>query len=81
MKLVRKNFNKVTYKRDKGKYIAIYKDGKKEHKVYNKCPHMGCKLLFNQNDLTWDCPCHGSRFSLDGDCIFGPSTYSIRIKH
>lgn len=61
------------------KNIAIYKDGKKEYKVYNKCPHMGCKLLFNETEKTWDCPCHGSRFDIRGKSICGPSTYSISI--
>ena len=30
-------------------------------------------------DKTWDCPCHASRFSIDGDIIYGPSVYSIKI--
>ncbi len=60
-----------------GKYID--KNGK-SHIVYNKCPHMGCSLIFNKKDITWDCPCHGSRFDIDGDIIEGPSTYSIKIK-
>ena len=77
--------NKNFYQRAKvikenGKDIGVYSDGKKEYRVYNKCPHMGCSLLFNEGDKTWDCPCHGSRFTIQGDVISGPSTYSIRIK-
>lgn len=49
------------------------------HKVKNKCPHLKCNLIFNRIDKTWDCPCHGSRFSIDGDVVEGPSTSSIRI--
>lgn len=70
----------VRYDNIDGKEIAIYKDDEGiEHKVYTKCPHMGCSLLFNQKELTWDCPCHASRFDIDGKCISGPSNYDISI--
>ena len=59
--------------------IYIDKDNKK-HIVYNKCPHLKCNLLFNDVELTWDCPCHGSRFDIDGNCIMGPSCYDITYK-
>lgn len=39
-----------------------------------RCPHMGCALKFNKEEGTWDCPCHGSRFSPDGTLLDGPST-------
>ena len=38
---------------------------------------MGCSLIFNAVDKTWDCPCHASRFSLSGKVIKGPSTKDI----
>ena len=60
--------------------IATYNDGENIYKVYNKCPHMGCSLIFNEVDKTWDCPCHASRFNLEGKCIKGPSTYDISYK-
>jgi len=41
---------------------------------------MKCNLVFNYIDKTWDCPCHASRFSIDGDIIYGPSVYNIKIK-
>lgn len=67
--------------KENGIWYGIYKDEKgKIHKVYNKCPHMGCSLTFNHFDKTWDCPCHGSRFGIDGDLIEGPSSYSIRCQ-
>ena len=72
--------NISVFKKD-GIYYAKYIDKNgKSHIVYNKCPHMGCSLIFNKKDITWDCPCHGSRFDIDGDIIEGPSTYSIKIK-
>lgn len=77
----KKNMGKASIIKEDGTWYGIYldKDGT-FHKVYNKCPHMGCSLTFNYFDKTWDCPCHGSRFGIDGDLIEGPSTYSIKIK-
>lgn len=58
----------------------IYKDDTMEYrgkKVYKKCPHMGCYLIFNEIEKTYDCPCHGSRFDIDGKCISGPANENI----
>ena len=60
--------------------IGIVKDNNKIYKVYNKCPHMGCSLIYNEAEKTWDCPCHASRFNLEGKCIKGPSKYNIKYK-
>ncbi len=63
-----------------GKSYGIYiDDNNKEHIVRNLCPHMKCSLIFNYMDKTWDCPCHGSRFSIDGEVVKGPSVYDIKI--
>ena len=43
------------------------------------CPHVGCKLLYNLVENTWDCPCHGSRFNSDGKCISGPANKDINL--
>ena len=73
--------DKVSFEKRNGKNIGIYVDDKnKEHVVYNKCPHLGCSLEFNEIEKTWDCPCHGSRFDIDGKCINGPSNYNINYK-
>ncbi|MFC6931539.1 Rieske 2Fe-2S domain-containing protein [Actinomadura yumaensis] len=37
------------------------------------CPHMRCVVAFNDVDRTWECPCHGSRFALDGTVLDGPA--------
>ncbi len=71
------NCDKVEYKKVDGKEIAIYKDEKGSHVVYTKCPHMGCRLIFNEVEHTWDCPCHASRFDVDGKCISGPANEDI----
>lgn len=69
----------VSYEKVNGREIAIYKDENGEHKVYTKCPHMGCRLIFNEVEHTWDCPCHASRFDIDGKCISGPSNEGIGV--
>ena len=38
-----------------------------------RCPHMGCALQWNPDTRTWDCPCHGSRFTRSGRLLDGPA--------
>ncbi|PTY82583.1 hypothetical protein B5V90_19580 [Heyndrickxia sporothermodurans] len=57
-----------------GKRAGAYKDA--DGKVYvvdTTCTHLGCEIEWNSGDRTWDCPCHGSRFSIVGDVIEGPA--------
>lgn len=71
----------VRYEKRDGRKVAIYVDeNKKEHIVYPTCPHLYCSLMFNEMEKTWDCPCHGSRFDIDGHVIEGPSQYDISYK-
>ena len=39
-----------------------------------RCPHLGCALIYNSAEHSWDCPCHGSRFSEKGELIDNPAT-------
>ncbi len=39
-----------------------------------RCPHLGCALVYNSAEHSWDCPCHGSRFSERGELIDNPAT-------
>ena len=39
-----------------------------------RCPHLGCALKYNKAEHSWDCPCHGSRFTEDGKLIENPAT-------
>lgn len=38
-----------------------------------RCPHLGCRLKWNKAERTWDCPCHGSRFTPEGELIDNPA--------
>jgi Rieske Fe-S protein len=43
------------------------------HAVSLRCTHMGCLVRFNSAERSWDCPCHGSRFDVDGAVLEGPA--------
>ena len=43
-----------------------------------RCPHMGCALKWNPLERTWDCPCHGSRFTEDGELLDNPATGGLQ---
>ncbi len=45
-----------------------------------RCPHLGCALKYNRQEHSWDCPCHGSRFGIDGKLLDNPSTKGIKLK-
>lgn len=44
-----------------------------------RCPHMGCALKWNSGERSWDCPCHGSRFTEYGELIENPATGDLKI--
>lgn len=43
-----------------------------------RCPHLGCELTWNEDEKSWDCPCHGSRFEADGKLIDGPAQTNMK---
>lgn len=43
-----------------------------------RCPHLGCALRWNQQEHSWDCPCHGSRFDKDGKLLNNPATGDLK---
>lgn len=63
----------------KGHKLAVYRT--LENKIVVKsavCPHLGCIVAFNDAEKSWDCPCHGSRFKVDGSIIEGPSLLPLK---
>ncbi len=66
------------FKSDDGK-VAVYRDQRGElHGCSSVCTHLACDVAWNRAEKTWDCPCHGSRFSPDGKVINGPATRDLR---
>lgn len=43
-----------------------------------RCTHLGCKLVWNKNEHTWDCPCHGSKFAENGSVLNGPANRNLK---
>lgn len=77
----------ASIKKDEGKIVEINhtklgiycdKDGK-YFALKPICSHLGCELSWNNLDKTWDCPCHGSRFSYTGKSLYDPSITDIRL--
>jgi Rieske Fe-S protein len=63
---------------DEGK-IAVCRDKQGVvHACSAVCTHLGCDVAWNPSEQTWDCPCHGSRFSPDGTVINGPAVSDLR---
>lgn len=57
-----------------GEKIGIYKNEDGEvFTVSPYCTHLGCQLEWNPEELTWDCPCHGSRFNYTGELMDNPA--------
>jgi len=64
-----------------GDIVGAYKDETGEvFTIIPKCPHLGCRLKFNQAEKTWDCPCHASRFTYKGEIIDSPAVKKLDIK-
>ena len=46
-------------------------------KLSRKCPHAGCNVNYNKLNNEFVCPCHNSRFNIDGDVLQGPATSNL----
>ncbi|MFC2949872.1 FAD-dependent oxidoreductase [Virgibacillus sediminis] len=63
----------------KGKRAGAYRDEQGElHLVDPTCTHMKCGVEWNNGEKSWDCPCHGSRFSCTGEVIEGPAAKPLK---
>jgi Rieske Fe-S protein len=69
--IVRAGGEKVAgHRRDDGTLVA----------VSPVCTHLGCQVNWNTAERSWDCPCHGSRFSPEGDVLQGPAVHRLEHK-
>lgn len=50
------------------------------HGTPSRCPHMGCGLIWNPDEESWDCPCHGSRFDCHGNLKDNPAQQGLYKK-
>ena len=67
---------------EKSDPVAIYKDGKGIlHAFSAVCTHLGCTIIWNSLEKSFDCPCHGSRFSSTGKVINGPANSNLEQKN
>jgi glycine/D-amino acid oxidase-like deaminating enzyme/nitrite reductase/ring-hydroxylating ferredoxin subunit len=54
--------------------VAVYRDAQGAlHERSAICTHLGCVVHWNAGEKSWDCPCHGSRFGIDGEVLNGPA--------
>jgi Rieske Fe-S protein len=61
--------------------LACYRDALGVlHERSAACPHLGCIVQWNDNERTWDCPCHGSRFAGMGTVISGPANRDLAAR-
>ncbi|MFF9523663.1 FAD-dependent oxidoreductase [Streptomyces achromogenes] len=60
--------------RSGGERLAVHRDEEGAlHAVSARCTHLGCLVSFNRAERAWECPCHGSRFAVDGSVLHGPA--------
>ena len=65
-----------------GQKVAAYRDEAGTlHATSARCTHLGCLVTWNTAERTWDCPCHGSRFDIDGRVVQGPAVRPLDPVH
>ncbi len=58
--------------------VAVYKSAEGQLTECSAiCPHLGCVVHWNSHEQSWDCPCHGSRFTPDGALLMGPANSGL----
>src|ERR1035437_1341116 len=58
--------------------FGVYRDEKGLLNIVSaECTHVKCTLAWNHDELSWDCPCHGSRFTYEGKVINGPANIDL----
>ncbi|HSE07947.1 MAG TPA: FAD-dependent oxidoreductase [Nocardioidaceae bacterium] len=61
-----------------GEWATYVDEDGTPHAVSPTCTHLGCLVSFNGVEKAWECPCHGSRFDLDGAVLQGPATRPLK---
>jgi glycine/D-amino acid oxidase-like deaminating enzyme/nitrite reductase/ring-hydroxylating ferredoxin subunit len=62
-----------------GEQRAVHRDDDGAlHVLSARCTHLGCIVHFNDAERAWECPCHGSRFAIDGSVLQGPANKPLR---
>ena len=61
-----------------GHILALYKTNAHELHILNSvCTHFKCNVSWNVSEKSWDCPCHGARYSVEGDVLNGPAKIGL----
>jgi Rieske Fe-S protein len=61
-----------------GERVAVYRDETRTlHTLSPVCTHLACYVSWNRAEKTWDCPCHGSRFTGEGTVVQGPAVRDL----
>jgi glycine/D-amino acid oxidase-like deaminating enzyme/nitrite reductase/ring-hydroxylating ferredoxin subunit len=67
--------------RHEGEAVAAYRDPDGDlTAVSPTCTHLWCRVAWNDAERSWDCPCHGSRFAVDGTVLEGPAVRDLERK-
>ncbi|MBC8064301.1 MAG: FAD-dependent oxidoreductase [Chlorobia bacterium] len=62
----------------KDRRVAVYRSATGQLQgLSTVCPHVGCQVDWNDAEKSWDCPCHGSRFDLEGNVLHGPAVKAL----
>ena len=62
-----------------GDSYAVYREKEgRVHLLKSTCPHAKCEVRWNKAELSWDCPCHGSRFNINGRLLNAPATIELQ---
>ncbi len=72
------NDNEAKVVKYNGETMAVFKDARgRVHVLSHTCTHLGCNVVWNESELSWDCPCHGSRFGIDGEVLTAPAVKGL----
>lgn len=57
--------------------VAVFRDEEGMYAISLVCTHLGCIVTYNKDDRRFDCPCHGSKFTLMGEVTKAPAPRSL----